>query len=311
MLKNYLTLVIIPQKASRVLRLVLPGFLLKILLVLLVIGSSATLWVIYDYVILLKQQVAFTETQRELRLQKLELKRMEVLLEDSNASISGFQKFDTQLRIVTSTLRPEIQSTLNNRQVEIEDIVYLNQSNTAQPALQQLFDNQDNILKARFNKITKDIYLQTVSFYELQSVLYENQDRLERTPLIWPVTKKSRRTSGYGIRIDPFTGTSRFHHGIDLAYLPNTPIYSTGDGTVTATLNDAGGFGFLLVINHGYGIQTRYGHLSKFEVKVGTRVERGKLIARVGNTGRSTGPHLHYEILVRGKSVNPEFYMLD
>ena len=116
-------------------------------------------------------------------------------------------------------------------------------------------------------------------------------------------------TSGYGIRSDPFKGRAAMHSGIDLAGPIGTPIYATADGIVSAAEYNSGGYGTLIKLDHGRGIETRYGHLSSLAVKPGQRVSRGQLIARMGSTGRSTGSHLHYEVRIDGRAVNPIPFM--
>ena len=126
-------------------------------------------------------------------------------------------------------------------------------------------------------------------------------------PSIKPVGGTSL-TSGYGVRSDPFRGPAAMHAGIDLAGPLNTPIYATADGYVGRS-EWVGGYGNLVELNHGRGIQTRYGHLTRSIVSPGSRVKRGQLIAYMGSTGRSTGSHLHYEVRVDGKAVNPIPFM--
>ena len=111
-------------------------------------------------------------------------------------------------------------------------------------------------------------------------------------------------TSNYGIRSDPFRGTAAMHAGVDIPGPIGTPVYATADGMVDRA-EKAGGYGNMIELDHGKGIQTRYGHLSKLLVEAGTRVHRGQLIALMGSTGRSTGPHLHYEVRLDGHAVNP------
>uniref|UniRef100_UPI0035CAACAC M23 family metallopeptidase n=1 Tax=uncultured Sphingomonas sp. TaxID=158754 RepID=UPI0035CAACAC len=111
-------------------------------------------------------------------------------------------------------------------------------------------------------------------------------------------------TSNYGIRTDPFRGTAAMHAGVDIPGPVGTPVYATADGFVDRA-EKAGGYGNMVELDHGKGIQTRYGHLSKILVEAGTRVHRGQLIALMGSTGRSTGPHLHYEVRIDGHAVNP------
>lgn len=116
-------------------------------------------------------------------------------------------------------------------------------------------------------------------------------------------------TSGYGVRSDPFRGAAAMHAGIDLAGPVGTPIYATADGVVSEAGYNSGGYGNLVKLNHGRGIETRYGHLSAILVAPGQRVTRGQQIGRMGSTGRSTGSHLHYEVRVDGRAVNPIPFM--
>jgi murein DD-endopeptidase MepM/ murein hydrolase activator NlpD len=116
-------------------------------------------------------------------------------------------------------------------------------------------------------------------------------------------------TSGYGVRSDPFRGAAAMHAGIDLAGPVGTPIYATADGVVSEAGYNSGGYGNLIKLNHGRGIETRYGHLSSLAVAPGQRVTRGQVIGRMGSTGRSTGSHLHYEVRIDGRAVNPIPFM--
>lgn len=122
-------------------------------------------------------------------------------------------------------------------------------------------------------------------------------------PSVQPVDKLTF-TSNFGIRSDPFVGTARMHAGVDIPGPTGTPIYATADGIV-AHADRKGAYGNLVEIDHGKGIATRYGHLSKLLVQPGARVSRGQLIGLMGSTGRSTGPHLHYEVRIDGHAVNP------
>jgi len=133
-------------------------------------------------------------------------------------------------------------------------------------------------------------------------------DQLEQGTVAIPSTEPVRGTnftSGYGVRSDPFRGRAAMHAGIDLAGPIGTPIYATADALVGRSEYNSGGYGNLVELEHGHGIQTRYGHLSKSLVTAGQRVKRGDLIGLMGSTGRSTGSHLHYEVRIDGKAVNP------
>lgn len=130
----------------------------------------------------------------------------------------------------------------------------------------------------------------------------KRQALLNATPSIWPI--HGWLTAGYGMRPDPFTGEADFHPGLDISAEKGTPIHATADGTVELAA-PSGDYGNLVVIDHGFGLVTRYGHLSKFAVWPGQQVKRGDIVGFVGATGRATGPHLHYEVLASGNLMNP------
>ncbi len=163
-------------------------------------------------------------------------------------------------------------------------------------------------LDEKLTKLERFVDIQLSSFKEVESKLERSQYIRNHTPSILPVN--GRFTSGFGMRKDPFTGRMHFHYGIDLAAPIGTPVHAPADGVVKRVKRDPRGYGILLEIDHGMGITTRYGHLSKVLVKRGQKVKRGQVIARVGNTGRSTGPHLHYEVRVLNKPVNPLSYII-
>ena len=149
---------------------------------------------------------------------------------------------------------------------------------------------------------------QEKSLSELDAYLDTQRSLLSHTPSVWPV--RGWITSGFGNRLDPYTGQRIFHRGLDIATEPGTPIVTPADGEVIfAAMN--GAFGKFIAIDHGYGVITRYGHLRSMKAKVGDVVKRGDVIGTLGNTGRSTGPHLHYEVEVDGIPVNPLEYILD
>lgn len=153
--------------------------------------------------------------------------------------------------------------------------------------------NSDPTFKSLFN-----------SWKKLDSL----QDGVIAVPSDKPV-KMASFTSSFGVRNDPFGRGAAMHAGIDLAGPVGTPIYATADGTVTDAGYNNGGYGNLIKLDHGRGIETRYGHLSSFTVRAGERVKRGQMIGRMGSTGRSTGSHLHYEVRIDGRAVNPIPFM--
>lgn len=154
--------------------------------------------------------------------------------------------------------------------------------------------------------LSKKLYVQSKSYDELTKLVNSKEKMISSIPAIQPVDSRKLRgaISGFGYRIHPIYKIRKMHSGIDFTAPVGTPIYATGDGVVIAQGNERG-YGNRIMINHGYGYVTKYAHMSKFKVKKGERVKRGDIIGHVGNTGASTGPHLHYEVFKNGKVVNP------
>ena len=165
----------------------------------------------------------------------------------------------------------------------------------------------------KLNELKKELYIQSKSYDELVSLAKNKENMLQNLPAIQPVLNKDLKqmASGYGWRIDPVYHTRRFHAGMDFAAPTGADIYATGNGQVIS----AGwqqGYGNCVQINHGYGYVTLYGHMSAFKVRAGQKVKRGDVIGLVGSTGKSTGPHLHYEVHYKGEIMNPQnYYFLD
>jgi len=157
------------------------------------------------------------------------------------------------------------------------------------------------------NAISARILSQEKSYKEIEGMLRNKEKLLASTPAIQPVANKDlkRVASGFGSRIDPVYKTIKFHAGLDFAAPQGTPIYATADGRVTTAGNTGNGFGNHVEINHGYGYETLYGHMFRIKVRSGQVVKRGEVIGWVGSTGKSTGPHLHYEVFRHGHVLNP------
>ena len=165
----------------------------------------------------------------------------------------------------------------------------------------------------KMDMLDRQLYIQSQSFDEVVALCKEHDDMLKCIPAIQPVSNKELKhtASGYGMRIDPIYKTAKFHEGMDFSANIGTPIYATGNGTVTKA-GWQSGYGKVVIINHGYGYETLYAHMNDIDVRVGQKVIRGEVIGKVGNTGKSTGPHLHYEVHVKGKVVNPvNYYFMD
>ena len=165
---------------------------------------------------------------------------------------------------------------------------------------------------SRLDVLTKKAYLQVNSFDEIESVAKKAGDMAACIPSVPPVIPDRnvyRLSSSFGYRSDPFSGNKKRHTGLDFACKVGNEVHATADGVVETVRTDAYGYGKYVIVNHGFGYKTRYAHLSQINVKVGDKVSRGSTIALSGNSGRSSGPHLHYEVMYKGSYVNPINYM--
>ncbi len=174
------------------------------------------------------------------------------------------------------------------------------------------FENSELIAATskQVDKLLKEIEVQSRSLDEIEKLAKNKEALLTAIPAIQPVQNKDlkRVASGYGMRMHPILKRRKMHNGMDFTAKTGTPIYATGDGVV-AKASRGTGFGNVVYIDHGFGYQTRYAHMSKFNTKKGRKVKRGDIIGYVGNTGLSSGPHLHYEVHKNGKAINPvNFY---
>ncbi|RPG64671.1 MAG: M23 family metallopeptidase [Flammeovirgaceae bacterium TMED290] len=160
---------------------------------------------------------------------------------------------------------------------------------------------------AKIDELKRKLYVQTKSYDDLYTMAVNKEELVAAIPAIQPVSNKDLRrlASGFGQRIDPFLKVKRMHYGLDFSIKVGTPIYATADGKAVIVKTSFGGFGKHIYLDHGNGYKTVYAHLDKFNIKRGQKVKRGELIAYSGNSGRSTAPHLHYEVHKNGKKVNP------
>lgn len=167
---------------------------------------------------------------------------------------------------------------------------------------------------SRLDKIAKQLYIQSKSFDDVYNLAKQKEKMLASIPAIQPVSNKdlTRMASGFGYRVDPVYKTNKFHSGMDFTAPTGTEIYATGNGKVVFIERAANGYGNHVIIDHGFGYQTLYAHLSSIDVKPGQQVKRGDIIGKVGNTGKSVGPHLHYEVVKNNEKINPvNFYFND
>ena len=174
------------------------------------------------------------------------------------------------------------------------------------------FDNSELVIKTaeKLDVLSKQAYIQAKSYDEVMKMAMNKEELVASMPAIMPISNKSLKStaSGWGYRIHPIYKIKQFHYGMDFTANIGTPVYATGDGTVKDVQSIGGGYGKWILIDHGFGYETLYGHLNGFNVKIGDKVKRGSVIGFVGNSGTSTGPHVHYEVHRNGDPVNPQYY---
>jgi murein DD-endopeptidase MepM/ murein hydrolase activator NlpD len=172
-------------------------------------------------------------------------------------------------------------------------------------------DNSELIISVskKLDVLSKQVYVQSKSYDDVIKMAMGKEKMLASIPSIMPVSNRDlkRTASGWGMRMHPIYRIPRFHYGMDFTAPSGTDIFATGNGIVKEAGRDAG-YGNTILIDHGYGYESMYGHLSRIMVKVGQSINRGDIIGLVGSTGASTGPHLHYEVLKNGQKVNPQNY---
>ncbi|GAC1385988.1 MAG: M23 family metallopeptidase [Ginsengibacter sp.] len=167
-----------------------------------------------------------------------------------------------------------------------------------------------NELATTLNNLSARVSFQFDSYNQIEKLIKNQGEKLASIPAIQPVSNRDldRIASGFGMRIDPVYGTPKMHKGLDFTAPQGTPIYATGNGVVEESGYSAGGYGNHVMINHGYGYETLYGHMVRVKVRDGQHVKRGEIIVWVGSTGKSTGPHCHYEVHINGNEVDPVYF---
>ncbi len=239
-----------------------------------------------------------------LKEENAQLRSQILLVQEKVAHISAtldrVERFDAKLRTAVTQLQdPERNLAIGPVGTDAEP---------ASPGPAPAGEANLNALPGKLSSLEGEAARQERSLRDLQEYFDDQRSLLASTPSIWPA--RGWVTSDFGTRIDPYTAERKMHEGLDIATPVGQPIYAPSDGTVVFAGTE-GGYGKVLVIDHGYGVKTRYGHLSEILVHLGDRVGRGDKVALVGNTGRSTGPHLHYEVRVNGIPENPRKFILE
>lgn len=305
--KRFFTLFVLTNDASKARQLRIPVKLFKAAGAAAVFLSIILAYVLFDYARLKMMDVELASLQKENTSQKLELQGFAAKIKDLEAHLAKLNLFDKKLRIIANIDEPKPTGGNPDHQ-----ILGMGGGSSTEDYFSTPGAKVDVLVKQMKKDITEletRAGSQENSFTELHEQLMRQSSLLASTPSIWP--SRGWVTSNYGERTSPFTGFQHLHKGIDIANRVGTPVLATAEGIVVQAGSDPGGLGKSVRIAHGYGMKTTYGHLSEVLVRTGQRVKRGTKIATMGNTGRSTGPHLHYEVTQNGVSLNPNKYILD
>jgi murein DD-endopeptidase MepM/ murein hydrolase activator NlpD len=235
---------------------------------------------------------------------KSQLKAIRERIDHISSTLDRVERFDQKLRAMTLLSDPQRNLAMG----PTSDPNAIAPPLTDSEFSQKPPTDNPKVISSRLDKLSQEATRQEQSLQELQAYFQDQKSLLASSPSIWP--SHGWVTSDFGSRLDPYTAERVMHAGLDIAAPHGKEVMSPAVGTVIFAGLE-GGYGNVVVIDHGYGIKTRFGHLAKIEVKAGEHVRRGQVVALVGNTGRSTGPHLHYEIRVNGIPQNPRKFILE
>ncbi|MFH1076180.1 MAG: M23 family metallopeptidase [Pseudomonadota bacterium] len=305
--KRQTTVVIIPEGVSRVRQFGLPTFLLPVIILLLVFGAATISYLSVDYYRLYVSAQNAKTLKVEVSSQRLQIKAFAEEIDTLKKQLSSLNNFEKKIRAISKIEKIAPQKAVDkNASFGIggsspEDLKPLSSLIEKHNSLVHEMQKQLEYLRAA-SENQKD------SFEDIIASLEKKNYLLASIPSIRPVS--GRLTSPFGYRTSPFTGRKEFHAGIDIACRYGTTIKAPASGVVL-NIKEDGPYGLTATINHGRGIVTKYAHLQKPLIKKGDKIHRGDSFALSGNSGRTTGSHLHYEVIVNGIPVNPKKFMLN
>jgi murein DD-endopeptidase MepM/ murein hydrolase activator NlpD len=299
------TLIVVPDHSSAVRRYhIQKRFLLQVLGgvgVVVLVGIIGTV----RYFQLARDAAENRILRDENLALKMQLKSIRERIDHIGSTLDRVERFDQKLRAITLLSDPQRNLAMGPTESDPQ----AQQSAAVENQFTRLTTaDAPAVLAGKLDKLSAEATRQEQSLQQLHDYFQDQKSLLASTPSIWPA--RGWVTSDFGQRLDPYTADRVMHAGLDIAAPHGKDVVSPAEGTVVFAGLE-GGYGNVLVIDHGYGIKTRYGHLAKISVKAGDRIKRGQIIAVVGNTGRSTGPHLHYEVRVNGIPQNPRKFILE
>lgn len=297
------TIVLLPDGTRKVKQIKIPKIFLRFFLLFCILVTGLLAWTFTDYYNIKTQSPKRAQLLEENRKQQAQLAALAHKIDKINGKMVELIEFDNKLKVMAD-LEPGEDNTrflgIGGSDPALMDAEY-----TVEKGLKKLV----SLYHQSLDNIDTAISVETIEKEELYEFMVNQKSMLSCTPSIWPV--KGWVNNGFGWRKSPFTGEREFHKGLDIAARRGSPVIAPADGYVSVVVVNDFSFGNYITISHGYGYKTRYGHLDKILVKKGQSVNRGDKIGLVGNTGRSTGSHLHYEVLVDGVHDNPKKYIIN
>lgn len=297
-----ITIVFVPDGSRKIRQLKIPKILLIFFLLISLCVAAFLTWAVRDYQAIRTKIPRLALLENENKEQEVQLLALTQKIRRIGRKLVELKRFDHKIRVM-------VNLDTNDDNTEFlgiggSDPELLDPKGAVEKAHQTLVRKMHQSLST----LDTEISIQTNEKAELLKFLESQKSMLSRTPSIWPA--RGWVTSRFGTRISPFTNQKEFHRGLDISTRMGSPIVAPADGVVSSVGGDHA-IGNMVYIDHGYGLKTKYGHLSKILVKKGQFVKRGQRIALVGNSGRTTGPHLHYEVHLNGLPVNPFRYILN
>jgi murein DD-endopeptidase MepM/ murein hydrolase activator NlpD len=300
--KDYFNILVFGQKTSKTRNFRIHKKTFKIGLYLLAFAILSTIFFFCDYIQVRKKTFELNKLRQETQEQRSKIHFFSSKIEDLEKQLSKLKDFDKRIRIIANLEKgQETTSFMGMGGPSPSDIREKLKAEKDEKGLVQQ-------MRADVERLKSEAISQEESLSDLEKLLQTKKDVLVHTPSVWPTM--GWVTSGFGFRVNPFTGLTQMHEGIDISNRVGTPVIATGDGIISDIGNDWA-HGKILAISHGFGMITRYSHLNKVLVRVGQKVKRGDKIAEVGMSGKTTGPHLHYEVRLNGIPVNPMRYILN
>ncbi len=298
---KYITILLLPNDSTNVKQFRIPRFFLYVFLFFIPFIAAYIFWVIGDYKDVKAKVPEIVTLQKQNEQQKVQLTYLGQRIERINQKMSELNEFDRKLKIMTNLEESAGQGPFIGVGGS-EPTMLASNSYVKEPVKEMVRSMHQSL-----DVLNEDIITGNQVKHKLFQYLEDQKVLLSSTPSIWPT--KGWLSSRFGYRISPFTQRKEMHKGIDISSRLNTPIIAPADGIIIKT-GWNGSFGRMISIRHGNGYITKYAHLNKILVKKGQAVKRGDKLGLVGQTGRSTGPHLHYEVHLKGVPVNPLHYIV-